>query len=167
MDKLDGFDKEIRDLILEKGINDKFQIELPDEVYELISQRYPFYGTKIHFSQLDGNLHQKAGQDLVSDVKKFISEVAEVNKINMETPVIYVGDDLTENCYKTTLENIMKILPLILTFPQHHYIIPNNADWCLFVSFEDELKFGFAKFNVGEKPSGADTGLDVSQFFNS
>lgn len=164
MSRVDDFDKEIEELVLEEGIRAEFEVSDPEEVYDLISSRYPFYGTKIHFSKLEGSRYKKSGGNLLNDVREFVDTVTTANNISIATTVAYVGDDLTTKSYKTTLNNILRIMPLLLTFPQHHYIVPTDAIWCIFISFECDLEFGFAMFKVGEKPVDADTGLDVSQF---
>lgn len=58
--------------------------------------------------------------------------------------VIYIGDNLTEFGYQFELKHIEELLVYFLDIPQHHYFISLEGDWCMCISYENYLDFGFS-----------------------
>ncbi|TWP23463.1 hypothetical protein ETU10_06970 [Apibacter muscae] len=131
------------DLINSLEGNIDFKILLADNYYNLINNKFPFVGSKIDFSKLKDTQYKKLSiKNKIGDCIEFIDEVLQIDRIDLNQDVIYLGDSLTENVYSFSLKNLDKIIPYILDIPQHHYILSEKMEWCIYISFENYIEFG-------------------------
>ncbi|MES9681106.1 rhs-associated protein, partial [Bacillus safensis] len=92
--------------------------------------------------------HSKSSnnESLLSDALLFITEL-KVKYLANDLQVIYIGDNLTEFGYQFELKHLKELLVYFLDIPQHHYFISLEGDWCICLSFENYLDFGFSLNN--------------------
>ncbi|MEH7642872.1 rhs-associated protein, partial [Bacillus pumilus] len=116
----------------------------PEIYLDLIEQKFEFDGSKIDWLQTN-NHHSKNSnnESLLPDALLFITELKEKYLAN-NLQVIYIGDNLTEFGYQFELKHIEELLVYFLDIPQHHYFVPLEGDWCICISYENYLDFGFS-----------------------
>jgi len=158
-----SYDSELNDYLSDMHLLSKVAIlDNIQDIYSLMNERFPFYGTKIDFESLHVREYKISHEKfLKNDVLEFVQEVlANKYNINLNTTIIYFGDDLLDKGYKTTIKTLKEFIGFsIENIPQHHYIVTDSVDWCLFVEFENNIYFGFAKFDkLNPKPDGTDFG---------
>lgn len=62
---------------------------------------------------------------------------------------LYIGDSLTENGYEFYLNDLLKIIPLLIEdIPQHHYFLSQDYTKIIYISFENEIEFGEISSNI-------------------
>ena len=119
-------------------------IENPETYLDLIEQKFKFNGSKIDWSQTNKHYtKQLSNESLLTDTIQFIINLKE-KYLNNNVRVMYLGDSLTEFGYQFEIKDIEQLLVYFLEIPQHHYFIPLDGDWCLCVSYENYLDFGFS-----------------------
>lgn len=59
--------------------------------------------------------------------------------------MVYAGDGITEIAIESDIYNAEKILSVVEGIPQHHYLFGINFDWCMCVTMEGDMAFGFSK----------------------
>lgn len=132
-------DLELKDLLKYVKVH-----ENPEIYLDLIEQKFDFAGSKINWLQTNKH-HSKSSnnESLLSDALLFITELKEKYLAN-DLQVIYIGDNLTEFGYQFELKHSKELLVYFLDIPQHHYFISLEGDWCICISFENYLDFGFS-----------------------
>lgn len=137
-------DELVKDLVLNKCVK---VIKNPETYLHLIEQKFEFNGSKIDWLQTTKHYHKELNSEsLLGDASLFIAELKE-KYLNKNVRVMYIGDSLTEFGYQFEIRNIEKIIACFLDIPQHHYFIPLEGDWCLCISFENDIDFGFSLKN--------------------
>ncbi|MBR0591738.1 rhs-associated protein [Bacillus sp. FSL W8-0645] len=134
----------IKDLELKDLLNCVKVNKNPEIYLDLIEQKFEFDGSKIDWLQTN-NHHSKNSnnESLLPDALLFITELKEKYLAN-NLQVIYIGDNLTEFGYQFELKHIEELLVYFLDIPQHHYFVPLEGDWCICISYENYLDFGFS-----------------------
>ncbi|MCM3025310.1 rhs-associated protein [Bacillus safensis] len=142
---MNSYDEDlIKDLEL-KDLLKYVKVHKNPEIYlELIEQKFDFAGSKINWLQTNKH-HSKStnNESLLPDALLFITELKERYLAN-NLQVIYIGDNLTEFGYQFELKHLKELLVYFLDIPQHHYFISLEGDWCICISFENYLDFGFS-----------------------
>ena len=137
-------DELIKDLIQQDLYKYVKVINNPEVYVNLINQNFEFSGTKIDWSQTYKHYYKESDDEsLLTDAIQFINELKEKYLTN-NIQVIYIGDGLTEYGYQFALNDIEKLLVCFLDFPQHHYFIPLNCDWCICITKQNDLDFGYS-----------------------
>jgi len=142
---LNTYDEDlIKDLELKDLLNCVKVNKNPEIYLDLIEQKFEFDGSKIDWLQTN-NHHSKNSnnESLLPDALLFITELKEKYLAN-NLQVIYIGDNLTEFGYQFELKHIEELLVYFLDIPQHHYFVPLEGDWCICISYENYLDFGFS-----------------------
>lgn len=136
-------DELVEDLVL-NGLSKCVEIiKKPESYLNLMEQKFEFNGSKIDWLKTTKHYSKKSSNEsLLTDAYLFITELKKNLKSNAH--VIYIGDNLTEFGYQFEIKDIEKILVYFLDIPQHHYFIPLEGDWCLCISYENYLDFGFS-----------------------
>ncbi|MFE5473760.1 rhs-associated protein [Bacillus safensis] len=134
----------IKDLELQDLIKSVKVHKNPEIYLTLIEQKFAFGGSKINWLQTNKH-HSKSSnnESLLSDALLFITELKE-KYLDNNLQVIYIGDNLTEFGYQFELKHLEELLVYLLDIPQHHYFISLKGDWCICISFENDLDFGFS-----------------------
>jgi hypothetical protein len=128
-----------------------------DEGAALVNQRFPFLLNRIDWEKMPGHLllpaAAKTGDEArdpdryfarrAPEFRAFIEDIANKHDIAMQTQVLFMGDSVSF-ALRMTLAVLTEYSPKLFSYPQHVYVIPESADWCLSYTFEDDLFFGFA-----------------------
>ena len=115
-----------------------------DKLIKLIEHHFLFNGSRINWCQTEMHYHKKSNKEsLFADTKEFIVELRE-KYLKDNVNVIYLGDNLTEYGYQFDLGDIDQHIDYLLGIPQHHYFVPKDVNWCICISFESYLDFGFS-----------------------
>lgn len=137
-------DELVKDLVLNELSKCVKIIENPEAYLNLIEQKFVFHGSKIDWLLTDKHYSKESNNEsLLADTSLFIKELKE-KYLNNNVRLMYIGDSLTDFGYQFELKDIEKILVYFLDIPQHHYFIPLEGDWCLCISSENYLDFGFS-----------------------
>ncbi|MCM2988278.1 rhs-associated protein [Bacillus safensis] len=142
---MNTYDEDLmKDLELKDLLNCVKVHKNPEIYLDLIEQKFEFDGSKIDWSQTN-NHHSKNSnnESLLPDALLFITELKE-KYLDNNLQVIYIGDNLTEFGYQFELKHIEELLVYFLDIPQHHYFISLEGDWCMCISYENYLDFGFS-----------------------
>ncbi|EKF33716.1 hypothetical protein [Bacillus xiamenensis] len=134
----------IKDLELKDLLN-CVKVNKDPEIYlDLLEQKFEFDGSKIDWLQTKNHYSMNSNNEsLLPDALLFITELKE-KYLDNNLQVIYIGDNLTEFGYQFELKHIEKLLAYFLDVPQHHYFISLEGDWCMCISYENYLDFGFS-----------------------
>ena len=127
------------------GFGDHVKVLIdPAEFLDTFERKFVFDGSKIDWTLTDNHCTGESNNEsLLQDAIHFINRIKE-KYLNNSTRVLYIGDRLTEYGYLFELKDLDKILICILDIPQHHYIFPEGCEWCLCISTENYLDFGFS-----------------------
>ena len=120
-------------------------------VFGQLSEVYSVVGSKIDWARVPGSLvrfEEDAGSQSQSLID-FFNEMCEKFKLSGE--VIYVGDSATDFALKGSLDVFRRVLSLLITVPQHHYFIGPEYSWCLCLTMEGDMAFGFSKRRLGSE----------------
>ncbi|ULO09547.1 rhs-associated protein [Paenibacillus sp. 19GGS1-52] len=139
------FDDElVKDLVLNEQNMCVEVIKNPEKYLNIIEQKFEFNGSKIDWLQTNKHHSKESNiESLLTDASLFITELTE-KYLNDNVQVMYLGDSLTEFGYQFEIKDLEQILVYFLDIPQHHYFIPLEGDWCLCISHENYLDFGFS-----------------------
>ncbi|GLF90793.1 hypothetical protein Saga11_20520 [Bacillus safensis] len=142
---MNSYDEDlIKDLEL-KDLLKSVKVHKNPEIYlDVIEQKFDFAGSKIDWLQTNKH-HSKSSnnESLLPDALLFITELKE-KYLDNNLQVIYIGDNLTEFGYQLELKHLEELLVYFLDIPQHHYFISLEGDWCICISYENYLDFGFS-----------------------
>jgi len=142
---LNTYDEDlIKDLELKDLLN-CVKVNKDPEIYlDLLEQKFEFDGSKIDWLQTKNHYSMNSNNEsLLPDALLFITELKE-KYLDNNLQVIYIGDNLTEFGYQFELKHIEELLVYFLDVPQHHYFISLEGDWCMCISYENYLDFGFS-----------------------
>ncbi|WP_157655781.1 hypothetical protein [Burkholderia ubonensis] len=113
------------------------------EIFKMLAISYPAIGSKIDWSEVPGAILAFEENDSLQ-VEKFIGFFDEiVAKYSLVGDVVYVGDSATDFSLKASVEKIRQILPELLDIPQHHYFVGSDFSWCMCLTMEGDMGFGF------------------------
>ncbi|WP_342515118.1 rhs-associated protein [Sporosarcina sp. FSL K6-1522] len=137
-------DELVKDLVLNKLNKCVKVIKNPETYLDLIERKFEFNGSKIDWLQTNKHYSKESNNEsLLTDTSLFIAKLKE-KYLNNNVRVIYIGDNLTESGYQFEIKDIEQILVYLLDIPQHHYFLSIEGDWCLCISYENYLDFGFS-----------------------
>ncbi|RXE61564.1 hypothetical protein ED375_09355 [Muribaculaceae bacterium Isolate-004 (NCI)] len=114
---------------------------------EYMNNHLPFMGERIDFSKLNNTRFVESDQGNISfDAIIFIKSLVDDRICWENDAVIYIGDSLTNNGYEFDLNDLLKIIPFIVTeIPQHHYLLFKDLKKIILISFENVMEFGTIK----------------------
>jgi hypothetical protein len=136
------WDQQVRSALgpaLESG-----QLAVVDEVEELFGRLetvFPVEGTKIDWSEVPGSFHLFSRGAQQEDFERFFQ--AHVAKMGLDTPAYYLSDAALSFAIAGDVRSIGQCLHAILDNPQHHYFIAKDFSWCMALTMEGDMDFGF------------------------
>jgi hypothetical protein len=140
------YESELRDALMEYLNSGEIRaIGDSSVVFMGLAGKYPADGSKIDWNRVPGSVRRFEGQDDLQAEKfaEFFEEIAA--KFSLSGNVIYVGDSATDFALEGQISTIRKILPELLGVPQHHYFVDPGCSWCMCLTMEGDMGFGFAK----------------------
>lgn len=114
---------------------------------EYINTHFPFKGGRIDFNKLNNIQFVDSNRENLSvDTLNLINGLLDKKSCSKNEVIIYIGDSLTDYGYEFYLNDILKIIPFIISeIPQHHYILFEDLEKIIFISMEDYIEFGTLK----------------------
>ena len=110
---------------------------------ELLEDNFSFLGSKIDWKKTYHHINAKySDSTLIAESEQFIKNLQE-SLLRKDEKVVYISDGESNLVYTFDLNNILKLLPAFLSVPQHHYFMPLDCRWCICISTENHLDFGF------------------------
>ncbi len=151
-----GFESEYR-AELWRAMGGKFRIIEDDTpCIALLRSRFPF-GCRVEWNRVPGakllaappdRLRFGAGGDSPFSIEKhadaireFIRRRATEHDIGADVEVVVLGDGVSF-AFVTEIRQIILNCEVLFGYPQHVYVVPQNGDWCLNYTMEDDLYFG-------------------------
>ena len=115
-----------------------------NSLIEYADTYFPFVGERINFRLLNNTKFVDSDQEHISfDAVNFIKSLLDKRICRSDDVVIYIGDSLTNNGYEFYLNDLLKIIPFLVSkIPQHHYVLFKDFKKIIYISFENEIRFG-------------------------
>ncbi len=108
-----------------------------------LMKTYPVRGSKIDWSRVPDSI-ERFEEEVERQAKLFMQFFSElIQRFHLAGDVTYVGDSATDFALAGSLEHITEVLPELLTIPQHHYLIGAEFSWCMCLTMEGDMGFGF------------------------
>ena len=120
------------------------QLTIIDEVETLFGSlcaAYPVKGTKIDWSGVPGSSHRLSKGAKQGDFEQFFH--ANASRMGLNTPAFYLSDSALDFAIAGNVGSFGQWLPAILDNPQHHYFAAMDFSWCLALTMEGDMTFGF------------------------
>jgi len=113
---------------------------------EAISQAFPIGINRIDWGKVPSAIFSS-----VADVKEpearqqrmrqFLRDAFSSASVGEEDRVVWVGDS-TDFVLEMSVVTLSECVGILFSYPQHAYVIPPDASWCLSLTMEGELCFG-------------------------
>lgn len=138
------YDAELRRALLAVEAYDHIR-DLGDPALLLarLAKAFPVRGSRIDWSRVQGSI-ERVQDDPTQQAREFIAFVDELTREKgLGGEVVYAGDSATDFALSGPLERIRDVLPKLLAIPQHHYVIGPQFAWCICLTMEGDMAFGF------------------------
>jgi hypothetical protein len=115
-------------------------------VFELLSKAYPVIGSRIDWDQVPDSI-EKTGEEPLQ-LERFADFFDQMcSKFGLDGAILYAGDSATDFALEScSIEVIRRALPHLIEIPQHHYFIGPRYSWCMCLTMEGDMAFGFTPF---------------------
>lgn len=110
------------------------------KVFSRLASVFPVCGSKISWSKVAGSIEKSTSS---CGELEFFDEICA--RFYLEGSMIYVGDGATDFVLSGKIGVIRDVLPLLISIPQHHYLIDPEYKWCMCFTMEGDMAFGKAK----------------------
>jgi len=136
------WDQQVRSALgpaLESG-----QLTIIDEVDELfggLETAFPAVGTKIDWSEIPGSLNLFSRGAKQEDFERFFNE--NVSRMDLDTPAYYLSDAALSFAIAGDVRSLGQCLSSILDNPQNHYFAAKDFSWCMALTMEGDMNFGY------------------------
>lgn len=89
---------------------------------------------------LDGNRQITSAElrSLLSERGAAVSRWFDEEGIDVRSPVLVLGD-MAEVALRMTVADLVRLFPVLFSFPQHSYALPSDGSWCLNYEMEGTL----------------------------
>lgn len=135
---------------IQKGI---VKFEDDEQYFDNLQSKFPVVGNGIAWNKVANHLffdleRLKDDQILYSKVLEeswlAIMQALRELEIDEMQEVIIIGDNVLDVALRIPVGKINALYKAIFDLPQHTYILPEDASWCINYTFEDRLFFGLA-----------------------
>lgn len=136
------FDDELeKDLTAFNILFEILDSEVHDTFVSSINEKLPFSGSKIAWSKIQNSMsYAKNEKD-----QAFMDISNKIRDLNT-SEIIFIGDSLTENAYRTTTARLENILQIFSDIPQHTYFFSDSLSFIGCISSEGEINFSERPF---------------------
>lgn len=114
-----------------------------EALFAQICDLYPTVGSKIDWGAVPESVQEFAarGQGQTSALVGFFNTIVVRN--DLHGSVKYAGDSAIELTYEGPIGIFQDKLEGILHIPQHHYFCDLNLNWCMALTMEGDMCFGY------------------------
>ncbi len=153
-----GFGSEYRDALCEVLGGDLRVMEQDAPWIELLRSRFPF-GCRVEWERVPGVKLLAAPPDRVrfgsggdspfslekhaDAIRGFIRQQTSEHGIAPDVEVVILCDGVPF-ALAMEVRHVILTCEVLFGYPQHVYVIPQDAEWCLNYTMEDDLYFGFS-----------------------
>lgn len=113
-----------------------------------LSKSFRWAGSKIHWSTVSGHEFRKLDgkhDDWLMQINAFISSGAASDAINTSSLFYYINDSSLDFAVLMETSHFYGFLGYVLnSIPQHHYFTDEEKRWCLVISSEGYIDFGYS-----------------------
>jgi hypothetical protein len=112
-----------------------------DALFGRLQSAYPVQGTKIDWSEVPGSFSLNSQGSKQADFEEFFRENAP--RMGLDTPAYYLSDSALSFAIAGSVRCIDQELRAILDNPEHHYFTAEDFSWCMALTMEGDMDFGF------------------------
>jgi hypothetical protein len=115
--------------------------------FGLLSRRFPVRSSGICWEQLPSTRFQRAkypnlsSVDNHNDIREFLKEFGSAAALVPDDMCVIVGDNTTSIAVETTYSTLPDVLLKLIDEPQSLYVVAKDGDWCLALTFEEDMYF--------------------------
>ena len=120
-----------------------------DVIAARISTIFPLSGSKIDWRATRGHLsvvETSRHRELVAFSNFFDRQSKELGR---ESVAYYLNDSQIDCSLRASLWTFSRHLNKIIGIPGHHYFVADDISWCMALSMEGDMDFGYAPGDVG------------------
>lgn len=119
-----------------------------EHIADELSDSYSWAGSKIDWSKTSAHrsleLHGDY-KDWLVDIKKFIHETDVHDVISNSDEIYYINDSSLDFSFRLNPAQFFLFFDVAIeNIPQHHYFFDRENKWCLVISAEGYIDFGFS-----------------------
>lgn len=120
------------------------RVDEDDQPYfDSLAEAFPASGSKIAWSRVSGSIEECEPMPERQPAAFLAFFERMIRTHNLAGPVAYVGDSGSTIALIAELPVFLKHLATIAALPQHHYFFPRNVAWCLVLTMEGDMAFGY------------------------
>lgn len=138
------YESELRK-VLRPAIDSGCLTEMGDSssYFSQIMRHYPVDGSKIDWGLVPQSIERCEGEEALRAGRfvEFFDQM--VGRFGLVGDVVYVGDSATDFALGGALNCMRDVLRELLAIPQHHYFVGPECSWCLCLTMEGYMGFGF------------------------
>ena|SRR6478672_11675166 len=115
-----------------------------DDIFLLLAKNYPLSGSKIDWKRVPGSIEfsEEDQSQQPSQFAEFFDQMCE--QFGLNGLVLYVGDGPMDFALEGSAVDMRCAFTVLFDLPQHHYFVGPNASWCMSMTMEGDMAFGFA-----------------------
>lgn len=114
-----------------------------EAIISRVSATFPFVGSKIDWRELTCHRHARTEAKNISlDFSNFLVGVCD--QVGQEAPAIHIVDGNVVCALRASIWTFQQNLNPILKIPFHHYFFSEDLSWCVALTMEGDMDFGFA-----------------------
>lgn len=116
-------------------------IDENDVLFAGLRAAFPIKGSKIEWSAVPGSTHLFSEGGKQEDYEQFFN--ANASKAGLKTRAYYLSDSALDFAIAGDVGSFGQWLPVILDNPMHHYFCARDFSWCMALTMEGDMNFGF------------------------
>lgn len=119
-----------------------------DDLAARISTAFPFSGSKIDWRATGGHFSAKepARDREFAVFSDFFDRRS--RELGRETVAYYLNDSQIDCSLRASLWTFSRHLEPIIRVPGHHYFVADDLSWCMTLTMEGDMDFGYAPPDV-------------------
>ena len=140
------FDKILAELTSYLASNRLERVDDGGRYAESINQAFPIGINRIDWSKVPSAIFSSVAdvrepEARIQKIQQFLRDVLSSIPVGEGDTVIWVGDS-TDFVLEMPVATLSECIGILFSYPQHAYVIPPDASWCLCITMEGELCFG-------------------------
>ncbi|MDF7661096.1 type IV secretion protein Rhs [Erwiniaceae bacterium L1_54_6] len=123
-------------------------IEDWESIADILSDKFPWKGSKIDWKLLAHHIEgyfNFSSEILTEEIRIFLDKSGANNSIEKSDVIYYINDSSLDLAFSLKPDSFLEFAEYaIKNIPQHHYFFDDNGRWCLAITSEGYIDFGFA-----------------------
>ena len=119
-----------------------------DGIATRLSEAFPFFGSKIDWRATKGHLGalEPSRDRELPTFSAFFHRRSE--ELGRESVAYYLNDNQIDCSLRASLWTFSQYLQPIIEMPSHHYFVGDDLGWCMALTMEGDIDFGYAPGDV-------------------